>query len=228
MDGLHLFKEPSHPAKPIRIPTSHRHARHLERYQSPRPLKYYYIDFESSIRFETRDDRQRIRRNRAQDKTVPEEKAEGLCDPFAIDVYCVGNLVIQHWLPVSRTSLSLRIFQRLQAYRNVDFIRSLAEDMTHPDPGKRPTADQVVARFADICASLSEKQLRKPLVRVPEFHSPELVARRFLANYDKADDGMRGAHSKQPRRRDIMHVLFAALRRRRFSSTSNSSDRSTV
>lgn len=107
MDALHLYKEPCHPARPIRIPDGFRHAKHLERYQSPRLLKYYFADFGQSVRFASPDERQRLVRPGGQDRTVPEEQDSKRepADPFAIDVYCIGSLFVQHLLKVSSTCM---------------------------------------------------------------------------------------------------------------------------
>ncbi|EJD41197.1 hypothetical protein AURDEDRAFT_36332, partial [Auricularia subglabra TFB-10046 SS5] len=140
MDGLHLYGEPCHPMRPATVPNDLTPARHLERHQSHLPVKYYFIDFETSIRFS--DDRRLVKRTLGQDKTVPEENAPdaGPVDPFALDVYCLGNVIVQHLL---------------KAYRNVEFVRQLAEDMIHQKPAARPTAQQVLAQFIAIRDKLS-------------------------------------------------------------------------
>ncbi|KZW01198.1 hypothetical protein EXIGLDRAFT_666480 [Exidia glandulosa HHB12029] len=195
MDGLHLYKEAHHPASPVRVPQGHRHARHRERYQSDRPIRYYYIDFDSSVRFEAWEQRQPVRRRRAAVKSVPEEASDEPCDPFALDVYCLGTILVEDWLP---------------AYKNVDFIRPLAEDMVQVNPNLRPTAAQIVSRFTEIRASLSDKHLRKSLRLVREYHDPDLMARKLLDEYDKemAKDNPTSVSSPRRTLRDVLTALW--------------------
>ena len=102
MDGLHLYKEPCHPAKPVRVLNGCRKARHIERFESSIPIKYYFIDFEGSVRFDSNEARRPIVRTRCADKSVPEEQADPdkPLDAFALDIYCPGNLLRRHWLAV--------------------------------------------------------------------------------------------------------------------------------
>ena len=51
-----------------------------------------------------------------------------------------------------------------QKYTGFEFAAPLVCDMVHDDPAKRPTIDQVVARFADMRRMLSTKTLRSRLV----------------------------------------------------------------
>ncbi|EJD41136.1 hypothetical protein AURDEDRAFT_186661 [Auricularia subglabra TFB-10046 SS5] len=166
MDAVHLYQEPFHPMRPHTQPHGARPARHLERYQSEKPVKYYFIDFEGALRFD--GPRPLVKRRLRQDKTVPEECVPdaGPCDPFAVDIYCVGNVLVEHWL---------------KAYKNVEFIRELAEDMTSVDPAHRPTAEDVVRRFQGIRDAMSISELGQPLVQVPLYHSGLLQGQQMLA-----------------------------------------------
>ncbi|KAJ3776850.1 hypothetical protein FB446DRAFT_784762 [Lentinula raphanica] len=82
------------------------------------------------------------------DSTVPEFKRNEPCNPFAVDVYCLGNVIRQKFIegdPIVEDP----------PRRNVGFLRELIADMTHDDPLKRPTMDEVVARFEEIRGRLS-------------------------------------------------------------------------
>lgn len=105
MDGLHLLREPNHPARPALKACGKGKPRHLHRFQAARPVRYYFIDFEDSVRFAHSSARRPVRRRCGQDHTVPEDDGERSVDPFALDVYCVGNLILTHLLNV-RSSLS--------------------------------------------------------------------------------------------------------------------------
>ncbi|EJD41144.1 hypothetical protein AURDEDRAFT_36933, partial [Auricularia subglabra TFB-10046 SS5] len=168
MDAVHLYQEPFHPMRPLTRPYGTRPAQHLERHQSQKPVRYYFIDFEGSLHFDG-STRPLVTRQIGQDKTVPEEcdPDAGPCDPFAVDVYCLGNVLVEDWLGV-RSSFVQRMRgtcspPRLQAYKNVEFIRDLAEAMTAKDPAQRPTAAEVVRRFEAIRDSLPASQLQQAL-----------------------------------------------------------------
>ncbi|KAJ3776846.1 hypothetical protein FB446DRAFT_635306 [Lentinula raphanica] len=112
------------------------------------PVRYYFIDWDLSKQYDPI-----IRTNRVPmrypgyggDRTVPEFKRSELCNPFAVDVYCLGNVIRQKFIEVRR---------------NVGFLRDLIADMTHDDPMKRPTMDEVVTRFEEIRKKLSWWKLR--------------------------------------------------------------------
>ncbi|KAK7692260.1 hypothetical protein QCA50_003885 [Cerrena zonata] len=56
-------------------------------------------------------------------------------DPFAVDIYCVGN-VIQEYI--------------LDAYAGCEFLKPLVDAMREPDPQKRLKIEQVVERYNKI------------------------------------------------------------------------------
>lgn len=47
-------------------------------------------------------------------------------------------------------------------------MRELVNDMTNPDPRKRPSMTDVVTRFEDIVKGLDDKQLRSPVLNIDE------------------------------------------------------------
>jgi hypothetical protein len=53
--------------------------------------------------------------------------------------------------------------------RGFEFMRPLVNDMVQDDPTKRPTSDEVVARFADIRKGLSSWKLRSRVIGKREF-----------------------------------------------------------
>lgn len=68
-------------------------AKHLTR--TTRPVKYYYIDFGMSIRYNPEDGPPREHPMVGGDKSVPEFKnwTGELLDPFPTDIYYIGNMV---------------------------------------------------------------------------------------------------------------------------------------
>ena len=66
------------------------------------PTRYFYIDFGLSYRLPPEDPSPRIHVAIGGDKTVPEYKdPHGLHDPYKIDVYCLGNIIQEHFMDVS-------------------------------------------------------------------------------------------------------------------------------
>ncbi|KAF8829564.1 hypothetical protein HHX47_DHR3000920 [Lentinula edodes] len=85
----------------------------------------------------------------------PEGAAVIPCDPFATDVFLLGNMG-DHGL----------------SYPGVDgleFLRPLVNDMIVDDPSKRPTMDEVASRFSIITKTLSSWELRSRAARKNEF-----------------------------------------------------------
>ncbi|KIK55648.1 hypothetical protein GYMLUDRAFT_175179 [Collybiopsis luxurians FD-317 M1] len=99
------------------------------------PVKYDLIDWDLSNEFVRTDDAPiRVYPDMWGDQSVPEFQRNELCDPFAVDVYCLVNTIQRKFVAV---------------------ILELISDMTHDDPTKRPTMDEVVSYFEKIRQSLS-------------------------------------------------------------------------
>ena len=65
------------------------------------PVKYYLIDFGFSRKYEPEQTLPREYPPWGADMTVPEfQWPDKLCDPFAVDVYCLGNMFRQNILQV--------------------------------------------------------------------------------------------------------------------------------
>jgi hypothetical protein len=62
------------------------------------PTRYYLIDFGLSRQYSSRDARDEPLRGG--DKTAPEHRRGGLCNPFHTDIYYLGNLVREHFVKV--------------------------------------------------------------------------------------------------------------------------------
>ena len=66
------------------------------------PTRYFYIDFGLSARLPPGEPSPRVHVALGGDRTVPEYKdPHGLHDPYKIDVYCLGNLIREHFMDVS-------------------------------------------------------------------------------------------------------------------------------
>lgn len=168
MDGLHLLQEPCHPANPILRADAQGEARHKHRFEGDRPVKYYFIDFDQSIRFDNITAICPIERLDGQVYQAPELLSPPY-DAFRLDVFCLGHVILS---------------QILNAYDNVEFVRPLVAAMMHADPSRRPTAAEIVSRFTEI---------RRLLFPVDLAQDPG-----FLADYDWAPFYLGEAPARQP------------------------------
>ncbi|EMD33666.1 hypothetical protein CERSUDRAFT_56679 [Gelatoporia subvermispora B] len=171
MDPEPMFPNLFHPMAPKKNRKYSGKARHFSR--TRRPTKYYLIDFGLSRTFDADNPAPRELPIIGGDKTVPEHKGRRYyeaCDPFAADVYCVGNLIRTHVLPVSSHSGA-------NLYLELDFMGALVAHMTQSDPEDRPVMSEVVRSFDEICCGLSTKLLRRRLVPKEE----DAVSRRVMS-----------------------------------------------
>ncbi|EJD43730.1 hypothetical protein AURDEDRAFT_114539 [Auricularia subglabra TFB-10046 SS5] len=206
MDGLHLLKEANHPIKPHRALHSPRDVRHFARHQSKAPIKYWFIDFDGSVRFESYAARHPVLRTRRADKTVPEESSpdHGPCDPFALDIYCLGNLIREHCL---------------EAYKNIEFMRPLVEEMVQVDPALRPTAADVAARFAAIRATFTARQYSRFIRPNREYFTQSKLFKRALAEMRQqeklaARERKLAARAARPPRLGLVDLIMEPFRGR--------------
>ncbi|KAI1795575.1 hypothetical protein LXA43DRAFT_727287 [Ganoderma leucocontextum] len=134
-DPRPMYPQMFHPRKPNRTLDYRLSPKHSTR--TACPVRYYFIDFGLSRRYNLEDGLPREHPIRGGDKSVPEFKNWNgeLLDPFPTDIYYLGNLI-------KRTVL--------ENYRGMDFLDPLVKDMVQPDPLKRPTIDEVVRRFDEL------------------------------------------------------------------------------
>lgn len=120
MDAGPLYKDPFHPMQPVMRRDFKGYARHYTRTQ--RPVKYLYIDFGISRRYDLSEVNPREVPILGGDRRVPEfQDSDEPRDPFPTDVWYLGRAIQQDFLLVS-TSL---------AYPNnilINHCTSLAKD----------------------------------------------------------------------------------------------------
>lgn len=184
MDSQNLYDEPVHPSQT-----------HMKRdlsglakkphTRTARPVKYYHIDFGLSRIYDPKlgpPCEHSGQDGYGGDRSVPEFKISGYCDPFRVDVYRVGNLVreIRSVRPLLRSDTGYLVLKSpLQGEYHwepgstderkilgLDFLEPLLQDMCQDDPEKRPTMDEVMARFTKIVNALSGWKLRSRLRRL--------------------------------------------------------------
>ena len=169
MDPRPIVSEMCHPLTQRKSYDFRRRVKYYPRTSAP--TRYYYIDFGISRIYPANCSSPREIPIWGGDKSVPEfqDCSNTPCDPFATDIYYLGNLIRAHFMQVRRGTVSLlsyvtHIF-RLQKGDGWEFLEPLVADMVQDDPTKRPTIDEVAARYEKICASLSTWKLRSRIIR---------------------------------------------------------------
>ena len=100
LDPTHLYPELFHPVATNLNRDCSGDAKHFTRTQ--RPLKYYFIDFGISRRYDPSDTNPKEIPIWGGDKEVPEfQHSNKPCDPFATDVFYIGNAVRKDFILVS-------------------------------------------------------------------------------------------------------------------------------
>ncbi|KAG6826990.1 hypothetical protein H0H92_013652 [Tricholoma furcatifolium] len=154
-DAVHLYKDPPHPfaierTLGFRVLPSPAFSR------TRKPVKYYLIDFDLAREYPPGTPRLHPA-PWGGDKTVPEHHGlENLgvpCDPFPVDVYCLGNCIRNEFLDGWVAAAPKQGF---------DFMRVLIDDMVNPDPSKRPTMKEAASRLNSIIDGLDDRKLRSP------------------------------------------------------------------
>ncbi|KAL5513661.1 hypothetical protein ACEPAH_4060 [Sanghuangporus vaninii] len=133
MDARDLFPDGVHP-DPLWSALLHDRyvvARSLRR-SDVKTVKYYFIDFGISSYFDDPLEPRLVTGIDGRDQEVPELDLERPYDPFAVDVYTLGNTYNE-------------LFR--QKYSNLGFLYPLVEQMTEKSPENRPTAEEALALF---------------------------------------------------------------------------------
>ncbi|TFY77414.1 hypothetical protein EWM64_g6599 [Hericium alpestre] len=127
-------------------------------------VKYYYIDFGESMKFESSDN---IRIDVWSKAGIHAPETLGRdrppYDPFKADIYTLGT---------TYTKLFLKEYEG-----NFDVLISLLNEMTSEDPAFRPSAAQALSKFREIKSSFSRTALH---ARVRGGTTPETGAQRIF------------------------------------------------
>ncbi|KAJ6594501.1 kinase-like domain-containing protein [Mycena capillaripes] len=152
MDPTPILRDPPHPwciektrdfqdARPPRSRTGH-------------PVKYYWIDFDISDEHDPSKGPPLVDPGYGGIRHVPEFLLKDQkCDPFAVDVWCLGFLVQAYFTEGSELIGTPK-------KRGFGFLDELVAEMVQEDPAKRPNMNQVVDQFSKIKAGQSEWKLR--------------------------------------------------------------------
>ncbi|KAF9003961.1 kinase-like domain-containing protein [Cyathus striatus] len=166
-DTLPLFEVPPHPVFPTIMTFSGGYERKLTSSQLQRSINHYLVDFglshihhPGSLRLQDP--------GYGGNRTVPEfqNNAAELCDPFAVDVYCMGDFMRTRFRKGGRKSPS---------FWGLEFMDDLIADMVKEDPTKRPTIDGAVERFSQIVNHLSKWKLMSRAATVDEPKSERII-----------------------------------------------------
>ncbi|KAJ6631304.1 hypothetical protein B0H10DRAFT_2159705 [Mycena sp. CBHHK59/15] len=111
------------------------------------PVKYYWIDFDLSTEHDPSTGAALVEPRYGGTQEFPKFAFEDqLCDPFAVDVWCLGFLIQTYFTKGSPSD-----FEKKKK-KGLEFMNTLVADMVHEDPTKQPKMDEV--------AGLSEWKLR--------------------------------------------------------------------
>ncbi|KZO95052.1 kinase-like protein [Calocera viscosa TUFC12733] len=150
MDARALFPKGFHGA--FNLSPGHRFSekgvKRLTRLQVP--VKYYYIDFGSSVMFPSFEERALVLFNAA--VWIPPEvqaNKDAPFDPFKADVFALGLTLLEEL--------------RFQYREGLGFLMPVLESMIADNPDERPTAREATVRFRTALASMSRRQMRKKL-----------------------------------------------------------------
>ncbi|TFK74330.1 hypothetical protein BDN72DRAFT_81540 [Pluteus cervinus] len=151
MDGDDLFPEGWNHRYPELTPDGEKRAKAFTRTQ--KPPKYYFIDFGLSRQYDPSETNPLEPPIFGGDKTVPEfQTNKETSNPFHTDIYYIGNMIREYIIE--------GIELEFKGHYGMDFLNPLINDMVQNDPAKRPTMDEVVKRFEEICKEHSSWKLR--------------------------------------------------------------------
>ena len=169
LDPSNMYPESFHPVVTNRSKDFRRKAKAYSR--TRRPTRYLLIDFGHSRRYDLSKGPPLDEPLRGADKSAPEHQNGTLCDPFPTDVYYLGNMIRENYSQVRSSTRPQKICvltRTSQKYKGFEFMEPLIADMVQEDPSKRPTMDEVTARFSEIRKDLGTWKLRSRMARKNE------------------------------------------------------------
>lgn len=98
-DAAGMYPKGYHPVRTILDASYRKEAYPLHRRDVP-SVRYYFTDFGLSSRFDDDSEPRLVIGNRAQDKEIPELSLTKPYDPFAVDVFTLGNVYRRKLLEV--------------------------------------------------------------------------------------------------------------------------------
>ncbi|KAH9888342.1 kinase-like domain-containing protein [Cubamyces lactineus] len=141
MDGRALYPNGHHPVWTDCSPDIVEELKPLLRMDHP--VKYFYIDFGLSVRFEP-DASPYVVGDVGRDAEVPELSSTVPYDAFKADIYALGNLFDKEFVQ----------------YHSLDFLCELVDAMKRRQPSQRPTAVELIEIFQKARKKLTPSTLR--------------------------------------------------------------------
>ncbi|KAL5492972.1 hypothetical protein ACEPAI_4420 [Sanghuangporus weigelae] len=148
MDGTRVFPRGFHPGAPNLEYTGKGFA-HPRRRRDASGVKYYFTDFGISSHFDENDTYRLVMGQDCLDRNLPELYQDDPYDPFAVDVFLLGN-VFKYVL--------------VKQYEGLSFLAPLSDAMTRQDPSSRPTAHESLRLLHDIVKQQSPRSLLRLIV----------------------------------------------------------------
>ncbi|KZV68701.1 hypothetical protein PENSPDRAFT_609719 [Peniophora sp. CONT] len=131
MDASEMYPDGFHPVHMDDLPDGFTPARSRPRSQVA--IRYYFIDYSISTVFAPGQPRGLVTGTDGRDQDVPELSDIKPYDPFAVDIFLIGNLLRMSFL---------------EKYHNAEFLRLLVLRATHPVPSSRPDARELLDLWA--------------------------------------------------------------------------------
>ncbi|KAJ7081129.1 kinase-like domain-containing protein [Mycena belliarum] len=178
MDGWHMFPDGFHPHITKMSYTRDLSAKAKFYTRTQRPPKYFLIDFGLARRYKSRNPPPLEPPMRGGDRSVPEFRGKDgappePCDPFPTDIYYLGNMILKDFIEGHS-----RFLYRNKKY-GFEFMKALADDMVAQDPAQRPTIDEVIERFDNICRKLNFWKVRSRVLKAGHFPWPSRPIRHW-------------------------------------------------
>ncbi|KLO13856.1 hypothetical protein SCHPADRAFT_940066 [Schizopora paradoxa] len=151
LDAPSMFPRGFHPTDYTRDRSGVGLIKYIPRYKASGHVRYYFSDFEYSLRIE-RDPKRIVGLwyPGGSDAVAPEWTDRVIYDPFPADVFVVGKVFKTIYLSY---------------YKNVNFLLPFVEAMTAEKPEDRPTAADALKQLQTIITSQSYFSLRHRLVK---------------------------------------------------------------
>ncbi|KAL1741487.1 kinase-like domain-containing protein [Schizophyllum fasciatum] len=109
-------------------------------------VKYFAIDLGLATLLPNRESK--VTGIYGQDRTVPEHEWDSPYDPFKVDIYQLGRVIL---------------VDMVNAYDDLEFLRPLATAMSAEDPSQRPDASKALAALKETISELPATLLEKPI-----------------------------------------------------------------
>lgn len=147
-----MYPRGHHPQLMHLLPHAFERAPFVTRLATRPPVKYYYIDFGLSTKFEPEEATRLVLGRDGRDQDVPELSDTIPYDPFKVDVFIVGNVLRTLFYGVSNvcSTISPILTVQRQPYSNLQFLMPLIELMTQNAPRSRLSSQRALEEWQKI------------------------------------------------------------------------------